>query len=265
MKYALYFKTYQILLENKEYYKMSIPGLIDYIERLKGNGHTWIWLDTETTGLNGPEEEQITQLAAIATNSNGEKISNFHKMVQLNNDTKMDLELLDDDSNKAKALDMNHYNDNADTEELEKENDVLSSFLTWLSKHKNPILVIQNADFDMDMIKGRSEWDHINYPILDLLKILQFYIVPLYTVLADQHPILKDKLEKSLGRGKYGFFSASQPKWAKLLGLNGKDHDARGDVETMIKLYDKYIEILNKYKDIDISQKQSYAIDKLEK
>jgi hypothetical protein len=51
------------LNENKMWYK-SIPEILNWLES-KSN-IPWILLDSETTGLKGPKNEQLTQISAVA-------------------------------------------------------------------------------------------------------------------------------------------------------------------------------------------------------
>ena len=55
---------YEQLNENKMWYK-TIPQILEWIDS-KSN-MSWVFIDTETTGLGGPKQQQLTQVSAIAT------------------------------------------------------------------------------------------------------------------------------------------------------------------------------------------------------
>jgi uncharacterized protein YprB with RNaseH-like and TPR domain len=52
---------YEQLNENKMWYK-TIPQILEWIDS-KSN-MSWVWIDTETTGLGGPKQQQLTQVSA---------------------------------------------------------------------------------------------------------------------------------------------------------------------------------------------------------
>ena len=55
---------YEQLNENKMWYK-TIPQILEWINsKSKMN---WVWIDTETTGLGGPNKQQLTQVSGIVT------------------------------------------------------------------------------------------------------------------------------------------------------------------------------------------------------
>ena len=52
----------ELINENKMWYK-TIPEILSWLE--SKSALTWIWIDTETTGLNGPKIEQLTQVSVV--------------------------------------------------------------------------------------------------------------------------------------------------------------------------------------------------------
>jgi DNA polymerase III epsilon subunit-like protein len=78
------------LNENKMWYK-TIPEMLDYIA---SKNIPWVILDTETTGLLGSKEEQLTQVSAIV--SKYDLISNkFEELSQFDEKIKLTQKIID--------------------------------------------------------------------------------------------------------------------------------------------------------------------------
>ena len=96
------------LNENKMWYK-TIPEILSWLE---SKTIPWVWIDTETTGLEGPKNEQLTQVSAIATKYNfsfntfGE-LGTFDEKIKLTSEIKTRYK--QPDGGNRKVLSFNHY------------------------------------------------------------------------------------------------------------------------------------------------------------
>ena len=120
---------------------------------------TWILLDTETTGLKGCEEEQLTQIAGKSCkynliNNTFKDFNVFNKKIKLNENS---IKRLKDENDKISwVLDFNGYEKGNHVYYEEKL--VIGDLLTFCNTHFPCMLMAQNSDFDMDMLNGRSEY-----------------------------------------------------------------------------------------------------------
>lgn len=265
-KYSINFQQYYLLQESKSLYYKSIDEFLRYIDSLKNR--TWVFLDTETTGLGGPKKEQLTQIGAIATDGDLNEIDRFEQMIHLNDETLMDLNLKGTKSKKYNALKLNYYLDKAKeevTDDAYDEEESLKQFFSWLYKQKDPMFIIQNAKFDLGMLGGRSEQSNLKHKTLDLKSIAELYVIPALEVASDNNTEIRDKLNKDLGiSSRTGMYSSSQSDLCKLFGINAEGaHDAIVDIQNMIKLFKKYIEVLERYRDLDIIKHQAKRIKKI--
>jgi len=76
--------------ENKMWYK-TIPEILNWLESKSTT--SWIWIDTETSGLGGPKKQQLTQVSAISTkydfNSNSFiELDTYDQKIKLTNSIK---------------------------------------------------------------------------------------------------------------------------------------------------------------------------------
>lgn len=252
-----------MLLENKLWYK-TIEQFLNYLESLKDN--TFVFIDTETTGLKGPKNEQLTQISAISINPNNyNNIDKFNQKIKLTDDIKKILDVPTGNGwNRRRVLSFNKYGEKIKNQKYLDEEQVLNMFHQWLNKLKNPLLVIQNAEFDMAMLNGRN-LKKLKYPVLDTKQIIQLYMIPLYQKLAETNDLYKEKLNKiGTSPRDNGLTSSSMSKWAPEFGINTSGyHDALFDCEMTIEMYKNMIILLNKYKNLDISKYQIERIKSL--
>jgi len=250
---------YDQLFENKMWYK-TIPQILSWINT-KGN-MTWIWIDTETTGLGGPKKQQLTQISAIATKYNFstnsfEELNVFDEKIKLTDETKSKY---NDEGDKTKwVLSFNHYGTGG--YKYKEEQEVINSFFEWLKQFDNPFLIAQNAEFDMNMLSGRGD-HNIKDEVFDTKLLIQLYYLPLLQKLSETDPKYKELVE-FIGTSDRdgGLISSSMSKVGPAVGIDMNNyHDALTDCRITIGMYVKIIDFLEEHKDQDISK---YQIDRI--
>jgi DNA polymerase III epsilon subunit-like protein len=259
-------------------YGQSISGLLAILSRY--SEHTWVFFDTETTGLH-PKSSQLTEIAAIAANVNRDvvnRLGEFRRKIKLTDAT---LRLLHDPSSlernswkrdNAKArnpmsapqdiLSMTRYGERGI--EYHEENAIIESFYSFVGSYKSPLLIAQNAAFDMRMLSVRSGRTLARYPVLDTKEIIQHYFLPL---LKSRVNLGKCQMSSStLGklavrRGDRVHYSSSLGVVAHALGVDNTGwHSALADVEMMIDVYISIISDLEGSKSIDISREHAKSV-----
>ena len=256
----------------------SISGLLAILERY--SEHTWIFFDTETTGLH-PKSSQLTEIAAIAGNVNLAKfkeLGNFRRKIKLTEST---LRLLHDrssperyawkrDNIKARnpmsvpqdILSMTRYGENGI--EYREEQATIRSFYDFVGSHESPLLIAQNAAFDMRMLGVRSKRRFRRYPVLDTKEVIQHYFLPF---LKSRVELFDCKISKST-LGKLAIRRGNKTRYSSSLGIvahalevdNTGWHSALADVEMMIEVYITIINTLEGNKDIDISREHAKSV-----
>jgi DNA polymerase III alpha subunit (gram-positive type) len=275
----------QIIKESK-WEGVSIKDVLSNIE--KYNENTWIYFDTETTGLS-PRYKQLTEVAAIAVDINNWDeeptiIDTFNKKISLDSFTKWQIK---QDKKYQRGEDERIQQGRERTEEEEEihkkrkkymtvqdvlkmtdygnkeyvggyfdEQDIIGQFSTWVNSHQNPLLVIQNASFDMKFMAVRKGTPLERVPVLDTLKIAQLHLIPLLKTIQNVDEESKNtlnKLLKSYPSGKQ-YYSASQGLLAKAFNVSVDNwHTALADVEMLMKIFYHIIVALRKWKEVDIS------------
>lgn len=265
MKFFESYIEYQMLNENVLYYK-TIEQLLEYFDSLKNKN--FIFLDTETTGLGGPQNDQLTQLSFIATESDGKIIHSFDAKIKLDDNSKKRLitDPLESPPGKNfsihQVLKLNHYYDPDRT--YIDEDEALEMFAINMDEYarNGAVMVIQNAAFDMKMISGRNKtrYNLSRLKIIDLMKLTGLYLVPILEKLqGTDDPLIKlaeQKLKKSKGK-----FSTSLSNIINLFtNDHGNTHDSLADCKNMITVLLGEIEIFKKYKHLDIMSLQDKKI-----
>lgn len=247
--------------ENKMWYK-TIPEILNWLKS-KSN-QPWIWIDTETTGLEGPKKEQLTQVSALATEYNFDS-NTFNEGDLFDEKIKLTPEIKSryarPDGGNRRILSFNHYG--SGNYKYKQEQLVLDNFFTWLEDYEPCLLIAQNAAFDMRMLAVRSG-RKIENEVFDTKMLIQLYFLPLIQKLAETDPKYKQMVDNiGTSTRDNGLISSSMSKVGPALGINMSGyHDAMSDVRITIKMYQDIISLLKKNKDIDISfyQKQRIKI-----
>lgn len=252
-------KFEQFILEHK-FWGKSIPEFLKWLE-VKSQKE-WIWLDTETTGLRGPKLEQLTQVAAISTKYDSKSNSlsetgNFNKKIKLTDETKSQFK--SPESKIKWVLSFNHYGQGKS--KYFTEDSTLSDFYNWVSQMNDPILVIQNAEFDMKMINVRSPRGFRN-EVIDTKQVIQLFYLPTLQKLAETEPEYQEMVNKiGTSDRDNGLISSSMGKIGPALGINMSGyHDALVDVRLTIEMFCKIIDFLKQHQDVDISKYQADRI-----
>lgn len=206
------------------------------------------------------------------------------------------------DKTPDEVLDMTGYfNDLPSTPATEEK--ALKMFSKLINKANNPILVAHNAGFDMEFINVRAK--RYNVPIkktsvIDTLRLAKYYLIPVLEKLEKSEVLRQLKRHKEMkisdikpdepGKKKrkhpkgtefekftaedgtemlriiYGRPSASLGRLTPaLLGKINDWHDALADVQSMILIYQRIIEILYANRNVDIRDLQASEIKRYKK
>jgi DNA polymerase III epsilon subunit-like protein len=146
------FKSF--VLNEKKYH--SGMDFSDVQESIKGK--TLIFLDTETTGIDpNIKYVQITEIAGVAYDDQGNELDTFHKKTHLNDNVKKVIkwEKKNDKPFTGRMtvdqlLKMTGYEDQ--NAEFGEEKEVLNEFKSWVESFPNPMLIAQNLEFDMKQL-----------------------------------------------------------------------------------------------------------------
>lgn len=262
---------------------MSVDQMFEEMEKFKGN--TWIFFDTETTGLKH-DSAQITEIAAIAVNPHGfrEKSDILGTFNMKSNFTEETLDIIqqqrempDEEKEEMKRkrrmsisdiLSMTRHG--VKSSEFDKsyktdEMNLIEGFLDFVESYPNPMLVIQNADFDVPFTAGRYEKYEgdtrriLKLPVLDTKVIIQMFLIPTLKELAG--PPNDDKEAQELlkklyvQRGQGGYHSASQGVVSQAYGISAEEwHSAIADVKMMMEMLRKVTESLEGGRGLDIER-----------
>lgn len=249
----------EIVNENKMWYK-TIPQILNWIKSKEGL--TWIFLDSETTGLGGHKVQQLTQIAAIVTDydfksNTFNNVASFDEKIKLTDEIKSRYSNPGDTSRKI--LSFNHYGSGDYKYKNEKE--VVDSFFNWIDEHSPCLLIAQNAGFDMNMLGGRYG-NKISNEVFDTKRLIQLYYLPLLQTLAEIDPKYQEMLNK-IGKSDRdgGLVSSSMSKIGPALGINMTGyHDALTDCKITIQMYQKIVDFLKQNQDKDIMKYQAERI-----
>ncbi len=248
------------IVENKMWGK-SIPELLNWLN--EKSDKYWIFTDTETTGLpSDPYEIQLTQVSGLAVTYNSnmnefEEHGYFDKKIKLTQKTK---ELLKTPTKIRKVLSFNHYGNKAAT--YYEEVEILEEFHDFLDQWDNPILVIQNAPFDMRFLNTRHPNLKFHNEVIDTKDIIQLYYLPALQKLAETEKWALDLVNRiGVSDRDNGLISSSLSKIGPALGLNMTGyHDALTDCRLAMQMLQKIVEFLDEHQDVDIKKYQAERI-----
>ena len=259
-------KYYNFILEHR-FWGKSIPEILEWIKS-KSNRY-WILLDTETTGLpSDPYEVQLTQISCIVVKYNFdsntfEEVDSYNKKLKLSDTS---LGLMKNPTNRIKkVLSFNHYGQKGI--QFHDEGESLEDFFKFISKYNNPILVIQNAEFDMRFINTRNSGVKFNNEVLDTKQVLQLFYLPTLQKLAETNDFYKKMIDKiGTSDRDNGLISSSLSKIGPVLGINMSGyHDALIDCRLTMQMFQGIIDLLKQHQDLDISKYQSDRIKTIKK
>jgi hypothetical protein len=260
------FKFEDFLTEHKLH--KTLDQFLSYLNELS-KSKVFVFLDTETTGLGGHKKQQLTQISAIAYNYNfqsntfNDAFGTFNKKIKISQD--MRGRLTDPKDDIRKKFKFNHYGDKiTDDPTYYDEQDILSEFRDWVAHagyYLEPLLVIQNAIFDMNMLVGRGG-KKLPYEVLDTKQLIQLFVIPITQKLAETDPIYQEKLEKiGLSERDAGLTSSSMSKWGPFFGVNMSGyHDALTDCQIASDMFIKIVDYIKDNKSLNISKYQAERI-----
>lgn len=245
--------------ENKMWYK-TIPEILKWLK--EKSKMPWVLLDTETTGLGGPKNEQLTQISAIVcqydfkTNTFKE-LGQFDEKIKLTSYTKAKY---NEPGDRTKwVLGFNRYGSGG--YKYKEEQDTIDRFFEFISQYEPCLLVAQNAQFDMQMLGGRYS-NKIKNEVFDTKALIQLYFLPLLQKLAEKDPKYKEMID-FIGTSSRdnGLISSSMSKIGPVLNVNMQGyHDALTDCRLMMQMYQKMVDILKQNKRVDIMK---YQVDRI--
>lgn len=254
-------KYLQFIKEHKFWGKTN-REFLDWIKN-KSN-RTFVFLDCETTGLpTDPYEVQLTQVSCIVTKydkstNRFKEIDSYDKKIKLTPET---IQLMKDPTSRIKkVLSFNHYGKGGI--EYHPEGEVLEDFFKMISKYQNPILVIQNAEFDMRFLNTRNPIVRFDNEVLDTKQVAQLFYLPTLQKLSETEESAAEMVRKiGTSDRDNGLISSSLSKIGPALGINMTNyHDALTDCRLAIQMLERMIDFLDQNKDVDIKKYQSERI-----
>ena len=258
---------------DEDFFEASIQQLF---EKLKDFGdNTWIFFDTETTGFK-PESAQLTEIGAISAKPDNWQFTEveaeqgiFYDKIKLNPETLAGFEA-SDDPNVKYPLELTRYGMPSDEyrekypKGMPSEEDILRQFVSYLESQPNPVLVAQNAEFDVNFIQKRADLYNIPvdmraYPIFDTMMLIKLWHNSLIKTLADNGDERAQTILQALTMtGKFGdYVSASMGPVSKAYEISTDDwHNALADVKMMMGMTKAIFMALQASSDVDISKYQ---------
>ena len=245
----------------------------EFINNIKDR--TLIFFDTETTGFKASvNHNQITQIAAIVAHLEGEGLGEtYTDTLKIDNATQDRIQWERERAEKIKKEDeemlargeippkrkkytsiedifkMTNYDpDKAQSSTMEGAN----QFFQWLSKFENPLIVAQNAKFDISFLNNmykRSNVPKFKYQVMDFFQFNKIYLEPMLRNLERTGDVgavdMINRLTK-ISTDKNGnekkSFSVAQKQLGSAFEVSNKGaHEALHDVEQMIELVKKVI------------------------
>ena len=258
---------------DEDFFEASIQQLFDKLKDFGDN--TWIFFDTETTGFK-PESAQLTEIGAISAKPDNWQFTEveaeqgmFYDKIKLNPETLAGFEASDDPAVKY-PLELTRYGMPSDEyrekypKGMPNEEDILKQFVSYLESQPNPVLVAQNAEFDVNFIQKRADLYNIPvdmraYPIFDTMMLIKLWHNSLIKTLADNGDERAQTILQALTMtGKFGdYVSASMGPVSKAYEISTDDwHNALADVKMMMGMTKAIFMALQASSDVDISKYQ---------
>lgn len=231
---------------------LTAGEVVDWLK--SRSDRTFIAVDTETTGLGGPRKEQLTQISGVAFDYDPATMTfrekeKFNKKISLTPET---LKRKKDPGSKIPmVLGMTRYGVSGG--KFGEEQKVLNDFYDFIEKFNDPVLIIQNAPFDMPMLNVRRKLGSINKEIFDSKDFLGYFLLPTLEKLAEEGDQEAKRMLDFIGRSSSGNVpTSSLPKVAPVFGIDPKGaHDALYDCRYMIKTVEAALKVIDKHRDLD--------------
>lgn len=263
----------------------SNKEMLDFFGKFSGN--TWVFFDTETTGLD-PNTGQLTEIAAIAVSANDwtqePSISEvFNVKIALSPETK---EKIKGEKGKKQEvppkfgqkstqdiLKMTRYGEKRGKFDFLDEQEAINRFVDFVSSQNNPVIVGQNVTFDMKFVNSRSKDQKITgLPVIDTLPLIKHHIIPLLlTIKSDKSGKIPENTQKTAEnilktlerKTKYGqiYFSSSLGHVSQALSMNSAEwHKAIADVKMLMGVFSRLYSMLSQFSDIDTRKEREKTI-----
>lgn len=278
------FLTEAVKIKGKSYIGKKPEEVLDMLDNL--GDKTWIFFDTETTGLKS-NQEQLLEIAAVAVDpakwlEEAEVMDTFHVKIKLTDDLKARLGDLDSDQRKEwekrnlksskplkqpqDVLVMTKYGEPG--MKTVDQNEALEQFHEFVTGFKDVVLVAQNATFDMDFINTLSPRRLPRVKVIDTLQLLDHQVVPVLRTLAagDFDPADPKVQKRADDILKVLKGSSSLGKVTVAYGISAENwHSALADTKMLMKVYKKIVDTLKyveKLQNINIRPAQQAAVKK---
>lgn len=193
------------------FYENPMTTITDILNSFQDR--TLIFFDTETTGFSGTKKfSQVTEIAAVAFNSEGEQLEEYHYKTELSPAVKKTIESEKEKQNRQREIEAARKENPASTEKdvwswkwkgiedilkmtgyekntapVIEEKEALEGFKRFVVSFPNPLLVAHNATFDMMQINNGLKRHNLGYmpkvQVLDTLQLTNNYIKPLLKIL----------------------------------------------------------------------------------
>jgi len=275
----------EILRENKLSGR-TVEEVLDLLDGYSDN--TWVFFDTETTGLH-PDSAQLTEIGAIAVDpkdweTTSQILGKFNEKIKLTPESERLMSnpeskerIAWEKSNKLARqplkepqdiLAMTRYGEKGRSYGDEQE--ILDQFFEFVESFPNPLLIAQNAAFDLRMVNVRSGGKLKRYPVLDTRQLMDLYLLPLLKTQAQAEqgdPEAQGLLDKLyVNKGNWGYHSVSMGVVSKAYGINIDDwHNALADVKMMMEMYRKVVQTIRRGMGIDIRKEQGKTLARQKK
>lgn len=254
--------NYDNFIKEHKFWGKSIPEFLNWIKNKSGK--YWCLLDTESSGLpSDPYDVQLTQIACIIIKYNFdsntfEEVDTYNKKIKLTDKT---LGLMQSpESRIKKVLSFNRYGHKG--VKFHDEEETLQNFLEFLKPYDNPLLVIQNAEFDMSFLNTRNSIVKFDNEVLDTKQVAQLFYLPLLQKLVETETEFRDIIQKiGTSDRDNGLISSSLSKLGPALGINMSGyHDALTDTKLMMQMFQSMIKFLKEHQEVDITKYQAERI-----
>lgn len=202
---------FELILKEMISSQLPADNIIAWLNERINN--TFIFFDTETTGLNRGDIGHITQIAAVAVQLNADnlrffELDRFNMSIRLSDAVLKKLETEPDEpegeyektmwrkTTIKGVLKYNHY-DFVNSPNFVNEREALEKFDKYLKSHDDVILFAHNAPFDIKWVKFSELFSESTLEVYDTMSFFRTSFFPKITKLACEVPeIYKSKLEK---------------------------------------------------------------------
>lgn len=264
---------------NGDFHEQDIATFFSLLKQY--SGHTWIFFDTETTGFD-PKQNQLTEVAAVAAQAQDWQFSSlpvkpFHDKIKLSDETRNHLSqpVEPGEQDPRYPLSLTRYGMNKrdyqkmfNRKTMPEEQEVVEGFISFITSFDKPLLVAQNAKFDVDFIQARANKYNIplqlsEYDIFDTMMVIKLFHNPLIHTMAEQGDQRAQKILQLLQKqGKFGTYtSSSMGVVSQAYEIDIDDwHNALADVKMMMKMLQEVFFALQKSNNTDISKHHNKVV-----